>query len=89
MIHSSIEAALDRWANMHLFYRVLMLAAVVAIGLLAAKPAHSAFKSWSVARNLAAAQKAMADVRMEDARDLSLTVLMAGDSCIEAVRVLE
>jgi hypothetical protein len=90
MIRPSIEAAWDRWVNFHPFYRFVMLLLLAAgLGLLAVKPAYRVFKSWRVARNLVAAQKAVEDVRMEDARDLSLTVLRAGDSCIEAFRILE
>ena len=80
----------DRWANLHPFVRflaaVILLAAVGMVGL---KPAYRVFKSWRLERNLAAAQVAVEEVRMDEARDLSLTVLRAGDPRIEAFRILE
>jgi len=90
MIRNLINTVWDRWANFHPFLRFLVLTAVVAaLGFFALKPAYRAFKSWRLDRNLVAARKAVADVRMDEARDLSLTVLRAGDPRIEAFRILE
>jgi hypothetical protein len=90
MIRSSIDAVWDRWANLHPFYRFLALLVVLGgLGLLVVKPAYRMFKSWRVGRNLVAAKIAIDEVRMDDARDLSLTVLRAGNSCIEAFRIFE
>ena len=90
MIRNLINAVWDRWANLHPFVRFLILTAVVAcLGFFALKPAYRVFKSWRLERNLVAARKAVLDVRMDDARDLSLTVLRAGDPRIEAFRILE
>lgn len=90
MIRNTFHAIWDRWANLHPFLRLLILAVMAAtIGLFALKPAYRLFKEWRTGRNLTSAQKAVNDVRMDDARDLSLTVLRAGNSCIEVFRILE
>ena len=90
MIRSLINAVWDRWANLHPFVRFLILVVMLAgIGVFALKPAYRLFKSWRLDRNLVAAQKAVQEVRMDEARDLSLTVLRAGDPRIEAFRILE
>ncbi len=90
MIRSSIETLLDRWANIHPLLRLLILAVgVAALGLITAKPAYQAFKAWRMERNLMAARKAVDEVRMDEARDLSLTVMRAGDPRIEAFQILE
>lgn len=90
MLRSVICSIHDRWVNLHLFVRFLFLAAVVAaIGLWAVKPGYRVFKGWRLERNLAAARVAMDASRMDEARDLSLTVLQAGDPRIEAFRILE
>ena len=90
MTRNLINSFWDRWANFHPFLRFLILAAVVAaLGFFALKPAYRVFKSWRLDRNLVAARKAVAEVRMDEARDLSLTVLRAGDPRIEAFRILE
>ena len=90
MIRNSIETLWDRWANLHPFPRFLILSVTAAaLALVAAKPAYQAFKTWRVERNLVAARKAVSEVRMDAARDLSLTVLHAGDPRIEAYQILE
>jgi tetratricopeptide (TPR) repeat protein len=90
MIRPSINALWDRWADFHPFVRFLLFVAALAlVGLLAVKPGYRAFKAWRLERNLAAAKVAVEDVRMDEARDLSLTVLRAGDPRIEAYRILE
>jgi hypothetical protein len=90
MIRNLINALWDRWANWHPFLRFLILAVMVAaFGMFAVKPGYRLFKSWRLDRNLEAAKKAVEEVRMDDARDLSLTVLQAGDPRIEAFRILE
>ncbi len=90
MIRNSINTVWDRWANVHPFIRFLILTvAVAAIGFFAVKPAYRVFRAWRLDRNLVAARQAVTEVRMDDARDLSLTVLRAGDPRIEAFRILE
>ena len=90
MIRNLFNAAWDRWANLHPLVRFLLAAGVLAgIGLVGGKPAYRVFKSWRLERNLSAAREAVKDVRMDEARDLSLTVLRAGDPRIEAFRILE
>jgi hypothetical protein len=90
MILNFLNRALDRWANLHPLVRFLTVGAAVGVtGFFTARPAYQAFKSWRLERNLAAARKAVEEVRMDEARDLSLTVLRAGDPRIEAFRILE
>jgi hypothetical protein len=90
MIRSTINTVWDRWANLHPFLRFLLpTVAVAALWLLAAKPVYRVFKAWRVERNLVAARQAVADVRMDVARDLSMSVLQSGSPCIEAFRILE
>jgi len=90
MIRDSIHAIWDRWANIHPLLRFLILVTLAAvIGVFALKPAYRTFKAWRTTRNLVAAQQAVKDTRMDDARDLSLTVLRTDNSCIEAFRILE
>lgn len=90
MIRDLFSALHARWANLHPFIRFLGAMAVVgALGLITLKPAYGWFRHWRMGRNLAAARSAVEDTRMQDARDLSLTVLRSGDASIEAFRILE
>jgi len=89
MIRSFIDTLWDRWANLHPFLRFLLLGAAVAGLAWISAPTYRAFKAWRVERNLVAARKAVAEVRMDEARDLSLTVLRAGDPRLEAFQILE
>jgi len=90
MISNFIHAVWDRWANIHPVLRFLLLVVAVALtGVVALNPAYQVFKSWRTSRNLVAAQQAVKDARMDDARDLSLTVIQSGNSCVEAFRILE
>ena len=63
-----------------------LLAAVVLFGL---KPAYQVFEDWRLERNLAAAKVAMAEGRMDEARELCLSVLQAGNPRIDTLRILE
>jgi len=84
------ETCRGRWADVHPLWRLLIVAGVLAAGVLfGLKPAYRVFKGWRLERNLEAAKVAVAEVRMDAARDLSLTVLRAGDPRIEAFRILE
>lgn len=79
-----------RWVNMAPVFRFIILAGVAAtIGLVGLEPAYRWFKAWRQEQNLAAARDAIDDQKMANARDLSLSVLRAGESCIEAFRILE
>ncbi len=90
MLRTFINATWDRWANLHPFVRFLIGAGLVGLGaFLFLKPSYRAFKGWRLEKNLVAAEKAVKEVRMDEARDLSLTVLRAGDPRIEAFRILE
>ena len=90
MIRSSLNTCHERWANLHPLVRFLVLAAAVAgVGFFGVKPGYREFKGWRMEQNLRAARKAVDEVRMNEARDLSLTVLRAGDPRIEAFRILE
>lgn len=78
------------WMDRHPWWRLVMaLVALGVVGVCGLKPAWHAFRAWRVERNLAAAKEAVKAVRMDEARDLSLTVLRAGDPRIEALRILE
>jgi hypothetical protein len=90
----SIPAWLERlrtaWANLHPFKRFCVLAALLAaFWLVALVPGYRTFKSWRRERNLETAASALKQQRMQQARDLSLSVLSAGDSRIDAIRILE
>jgi hypothetical protein len=90
MIRALIGCFLERWTNLHPFVRFLALtsAALLAwVGVV--KPGYGLFKGWRLERNLSAAQQALNGARMDEARDLSLSVLKAGDSGIEVFRILE
>jgi hypothetical protein len=90
MIRSIINLLHDRWANLHPLIRFLVVLLVVGGGgILALKPSYRAFKDWRLKRNLVAAREAVDSSRMNEARDLSLTVLRAGDPRIDAFRILE
>jgi hypothetical protein len=90
MILGLISSLHDRWANLHPLGRFLCGIAVLAvIGLFAVRPAYGWFRQWRMERNLVAARTAVDDQRMQEARDLSLTVLRSGDASIEAFRILE
>ena len=90
MIRHYFHALGDRWANLHPFVRfVLLSAALAGLGWPLLKPGYQGFKTWRMQRNLEAARKAIAELRMDDARDLSLTVLRAGDPRLEAYQILE
>ena len=88
MIGDSFNSLRQRWADLPLFVRLVLLAAGVVLGLFAARPVYQGFKGWRVDRNLAAARKAVDADRMVDARDLSQSVLLAGERGIEAYRIL-
>lgn len=90
MIRDLISTFHDRWANLHPLIRFLAVVALLSlVGFVTAKPAYRSFKKWRMGRNLAAAQIAVEETRMQEARDLSLTVLRSGDPSIEAFRILE
>jgi hypothetical protein len=80
----------DRWANFHPAVQFFTSCFVLAlIGFFGLKPCYDIFKSWRMNQNLVAAKVATDEVRMSDARDLSLTVLRSGDPRIDAYRILE
>ena len=90
MIREFISSLHDRWANLHPLIRFFSVVLVLALmGMISLKPAYRGFKQWRMDRNLAAAQRAVQESRMQEARDRSLTVLRSGDPNIEAFRILE
>lgn len=90
MIRSLIECFLDRWTNLHPVVRFLLLAGVAGFGwICVVKPGGRFIKGWRMEQNLSAARTALGEARMDEARDISLTVLQAGNPCIEAFRILE
>ncbi len=90
VIRSLYLAFSDRWANLPLYLRlVLGSAALAGLALLVTKPGYHGFRAWRMQRNLVAARKAIEELRMDDARNLSLSVLHAGDSRLEAYQILE
>jgi hypothetical protein len=90
MIRDLIRTLHDRWANLHALVRFVLVVAVLSLlGFVSAKPAYRVFREWRMDRNLAAARSAVKETRMQDARDLSMTVLRSGEPGIEAFRILE
>jgi len=90
MLHSRTESLAERWADLHPFVRAVLLGGVLAgLGWFTIPPGYHAFKAWRVERNLLAARKAVDERRMDDARDLSLSVLRADSQRLEAYRILE
>jgi hypothetical protein len=90
MFRSSLNSVWDYWENLHPILRFFLFCIFLSlIGFFGIRPGYKSFKVWRVNQNLAAAKVASSEVRMSDARDLSLTVLQAGDPRIDAFRVLE
>lgn len=90
MTSTWLNAARKRWANWHPLRRLLLVAVLLAAGVLfGVKPAYQVFEDWRVEQDLAAAKVAMAAGRMSEARDLSLSVLQAGNPRIDALQILE
>lgn len=90
MIRDLISSLHERWANLNPLLRFLAVVAVLSLVAYAtAKPAYRVFKQWRMDHNLDAAQLAVDEDRMQEARDRSLTVLRSGDPSIEAFRILE
>ena len=90
MIRDLITRCLNWWANLPFLVRCVLFVVVAGgLGLLVFKPGYRWFRQWRLERNLVNAHEAVQGVRMQEARDLSLTVLRAGDPRIEAFRILE
>lgn len=81
----------ERWVNIHPFIRLLGVLLVLALGAwFVAKPAYRVARHWWYGRHLADAEQAVKEGRMEEAKELSQTILRAGDPrVLEALRVLE
>ncbi len=85
-----IENARERWADLNPLVRLLTLGLILAsLGVFALSPVYRLLKAWRLEGNLKAAQVAVQSERMSEARDLSLTVLRAGDTRIDGFRILE
>jgi hypothetical protein len=90
ILPDSISRLWDRWANFHPFLRFVIGSTLVSLfALLTLPPAYRGFKSWRLESNLSAAKTAVETGSMIQARDLSLTVLRAGDPRLDAFRILE
>lgn len=90
MIRKFVNSLWARWANIPWFARFLILTtAALLLWLSAVSPTYEAFKVWRMERHLVAARKAVEDERMNDAYDLSMTVLRSGARSIEALRIFE
>lgn len=85
-----LENARERWANLNPLVRLLVPMVILALlGIFALKPAYHRLKAWRLEGNLEAAKVAVQEGHMSEARDLSLTVLRAGDPRIDGYRILE
>jgi hypothetical protein len=90
MFRNKFNSVWDFWANLPPLLRFFIGCMLLgAISLFVVLPGYWIFKSWRLKQNLVAAQVASDEKRMDDARDLSLTVVRGGDSGIEAYRILE
>lgn len=90
MIRSFIDRAHGCWANLPPLLRFMgVLVVLAALALFGVKPAYQQFKSLRLEQNLRSAQTAVEQERMQEARDLSLTVLRSGDPRVDAFRILE
>ncbi len=79
------------WANLHPMLRFLLgITFLLLFGWGVGKPVYGVAKTWWYGRQLEKAEKAVESGDMQQARDLSQTILRAGDPrVIEALRVLE
>lgn len=80
----------ELWANFHPAGKILVILSLVGtVGFFGLKPGYAVVKKWRLERNLVEAKKAVEESRMDEARDLSLTVLRSGDPRVDAYRILE
>ena len=80
-----------RWMDVHPFLRLASVLLILGLaGMFVAKPAYRKARYWWYGRHLAEAEQAISEGRMEKAKELSQTLLRAGDPrVLEALRVLE
>ena len=80
----------QRWANLPAGVRLpLVIILFLCVCGLVAKPLYEVMKSWKTRSNLVDASTALEEDRMGAARDLSMAVLLSGDTNVEAFRILE
>ncbi len=85
-----LETTRERWANLNPLVRLLIPAVILGLlGIFVLKPVYRSLKAWRLEGNLEAAKVAVGSGKMSEARDLSLTVLRAGDPRIDGYRILE
>ncbi len=85
-----LENTRERWANLNPLVRLLVPMLILGLlGIFVLKPVYRSLKAWRLEGNLEAAKVAVGSGRMSEARDLSLTVLRAGDPRIDGYRILE
>lgn len=90
MIRLLPDCILERWVQLHQAVRLgVVLALMMILGVCGVKPAFRTFKHWRTGQNLKAAKTALDRARMDQARDLALSVLHAGNAGIETYRILE
>lgn len=90
MIRDYFNRLSGRWADLHPTGKILVLLAFIGIvSFFGLRPGYSVVKKWRLERNLTEAKTAVEDSRMDEARDLSLTVLRSGDPRVDAYRILE
>ena len=88
--HRIIDFFQHRWEWLPPLLRLpIVLLSLGGLGLLTVPPIKRQMQSWKQERALRSALTAVASERMEAARDFSLTALQAGDSRVEAFRILE
>jgi hypothetical protein len=86
---SLIDRCRDRWADLHPFWRILLVAVLLAaLALAAGRPALEGYLELRTGRRLAAAQEALGRRLHFKAFDLSLQVLRSDSSRQEAIPVL-
>ncbi len=90
MIRDFFNRLSGRWADLHPAGKILVLLAFIGIvSFFGLRPGYSVVRKWRLERNLTEAKTAVEDSRMDEARDLSLTVLRSGDPRVDAYRILE
>ena len=86
---SLIARCRDRWADLHPFWHIVLVAVLLAaLAVAAGRPALGVYRDLRTGRRLTAAQDALGKQLHVEARDLSLQVLRSDSSRQEAIPVL-
>jgi hypothetical protein len=80
-----------KWLDLHPFLRLISVLLILGLAaVFVAKPAYRQARYWWYGRHLAEAEQAVQEGRMEKAKELSQTLLRAGDPrVLQALRILE